>query len=59
MTTISPRSREPQPPSAIAAPRQMRSQQGLVRMLQAGRELLEASGNLDDLSINEIVERAG
>lgn len=28
-------------------------------MLQAGRELLEASGNLDDLSINEIVERAG
>lgn len=28
-------------------------------MLQAGRELIEASGNLDDLSINDIVERAG
>lgn len=28
-------------------------------MLEAGRELIEASGNLDDLSINEIVERAG
>ncbi|HZZ03971.1 helix-turn-helix domain-containing protein, partial [Paraburkholderia sp.] len=58
MTTTSPRRREAQP-SAIAAPRQTRSQQGLVRMLQAGRELLEASGNLDDLSINDIVERAG
>ena len=58
MTTTSPRGREAQP-SAIAAPRQTRSQQGLVRMLQAGRELVEASGNLDDLSINDIVERAG
>jgi AcrR family transcriptional regulator len=28
-------------------------------MLQAGRELIEESGNLDDLSINDIVERAG
>lgn len=28
-------------------------------MVQAGRELIEASGNLDDLSINDIVERAG
>src|ERR1700722_5490203 len=45
--------------SAIAAPRQTRSQLGLVKMLQAGRELIEASGNLDELSINEIVERAG
>ncbi|HEX3634520.1 MAG TPA: TetR/AcrR family transcriptional regulator [Paraburkholderia sp.] len=59
MTTTSPRSREAQQSSAVAAPRQTRSQQGLVRMLQAGRELLEASGNLDDLSINDIVERAG
>lgn len=58
MTTTSSRSRETQP-SAVAAPRQTRSQQGLVRMLQAGRELIEASGNLDDLSINDIVERAG
>lgn len=58
MTTISSRSREPLS-SAIAAPRQTRSQQGLARMLQAGRELIEASGNLDDLSINDIVERAG
>src|ERR1700733_14693867 len=58
MTTTSPRGREAQP-SAIAAPRQTRSQQGLVKMLQAGRELIEASGNLDDLSINDIVERAG
>jgi AcrR family transcriptional regulator len=57
MTTTSSRNREASP-SAIAAPRQTRSQQGLARMLQAGRELLEASGNLDDLSINDIVERA-
>jgi AcrR family transcriptional regulator len=59
MTTTSLRGRETPPPGAIAAPRQTRSQQGLVRMLQAGREMLEASGNLDDLSINDIVERAG
>jgi AcrR family transcriptional regulator len=45
--------------SAIAAPRQSRSQLGLVKMLQAGRELIEASGNLDNLSINDIVDRAG
>lgn len=45
--------------TAVAAPRQTRSQQGLARMLQAGHELIEASGNLDDLSINDIVERAG
>ena len=57
MTTSSMGSRESLP-GAIAAPRQTRSQQGLVRMLQAGRELIEASGNLDDLSINDIVERA-
>lgn len=58
MTTTSLRSREA-PPSTIAPPRQTRSQQGLARMLHAGRELIEASGNLDDLSINDIVERAG
>jgi AcrR family transcriptional regulator len=59
MTTTSLRGRKGQQPGAIAAPRQTRSQQGLARMLQAGRELLEASGNLDDLSITGIVERAG
>ncbi|SDG79021.1 TetR/AcrR family transcriptional regulator [Paraburkholderia phenazinium] len=56
MTSTPARKRESS--SAIAAPRQTRSQLGLTRMLQAGRELIEASGNLDDLSINDIVERA-
>ncbi|CAB3797694.1 hypothetical protein LMG28688_04586 [Paraburkholderia caffeinitolerans] len=28
-------------------------------MLEAGRDLIEASGNVDDLSISDIVERAG
>jgi AcrR family transcriptional regulator len=45
--------------SALALPRQARSQIGLEKMLQAGRELIEASGNLDDLSITDIVERSG
>jgi AcrR family transcriptional regulator len=57
MTSTPLRKRESS--SAIAAPRQTRSQVGLAKMLQAGRELIEASGNLDDLSINDIVERAG
>ncbi|HZZ13794.1 MAG TPA: helix-turn-helix domain-containing protein [Paraburkholderia sp.] len=57
MTTTSSRLREATP-SAVPAPRQTRSQQGLARMLQAGRELIEASGDLNDLSINDIVERA-
>jgi AcrR family transcriptional regulator len=57
MTSTPAPSRKPS--STVAAPRQTRSQVGLVKMLQAGRELLEASGNLDDLSINDIVERAG
>jgi AcrR family transcriptional regulator len=57
MTSTPLRKREPS--SAILAPRQTRSQLGLSKMLQAGRELIEASGNLDDLSINDIVERAG
>jgi AcrR family transcriptional regulator len=56
MTSTPLRKRES---SSIAAPRQTRSQVGLAKMLQAGRELIEASGNLDDLSINDIVERAG
>jgi AcrR family transcriptional regulator len=43
---------------AVATPRQTRSQEGLTRMLEAGRELIEVTGNLDELSINEIVERA-
>jgi AcrR family transcriptional regulator len=43
---------------AVATPRQTRSQEGLTRMLDAGRDLIEASGNLDGLSINDIVERA-
>ncbi|WP_129515900.1 TetR/AcrR family transcriptional regulator [Burkholderia stabilis] len=45
--------------TAVAEPRQTRSQEGLIRMLEAGRALIEASGNLDELSINDIVERAG
>ena len=45
--------------SALAVPRQARSQIGLEKMLRAGRELIEASGNLDDLSITDIVERSG
>src|ERR1700722_12292573 len=45
--------------SALALPRQARSQIGLEKMLQGGRELIEASGNLDDLSITDIVERSG
>ncbi|CAN7705956.1 TetR/AcrR family transcriptional regulator [Caballeronia sp. LjRoot29] len=45
--------------SSLAVPRQARSQIGLEKMLQAGRELIEASGNLDDLSITDIVERSG
>jgi AcrR family transcriptional regulator len=43
----------------VTAPRQLRSQEGLTRMLEAGRDLIEAGGNLDDLSISDIVERAG
>jgi AcrR family transcriptional regulator len=57
MTSTPARKRESS--SSIAAPRQTRSQLGLVKMLQAGRELIEASGNLDNLSINDIVDRAG
>jgi AcrR family transcriptional regulator len=57
MTSTLARKRESA--TTIAAPRQTRSQLGLARMMQAGRELIEASGNLDDLSINDIVERAG
>jgi AcrR family transcriptional regulator len=45
--------------NAVAAPRQRRSQEGLAKMLQAGRDLIEASGNLEDLSITDIIERAG
>lgn len=56
MTSTPARKRES---FTLAAPRQTRSQVGLAKMLQAGRELIEASGNLDDLSINDIVERAG
>ncbi|MFM0740708.1 helix-turn-helix domain containing protein [Paraburkholderia xenovorans] len=58
MTTTTAPSRDTAA-SALAVPRQTRSQQGLARMLQAGREMIEASGNLDELSINDIVERAG
>jgi AcrR family transcriptional regulator len=60
MTTSPPRKRPDSSSAAgTAAPLQARSQAGLARMLLAGRELIEASGNLDDLSINDIVERAG
>ena len=58
MTPPQPRSRAAVE-SALAVPRQARSQIGLEKMLQAGRELIEASGNLDDLSITDIVERSG
>ena len=58
MTRTQPRSRAAVE-SALAVPRQARSQIGLEKMLQAGRELIEASGNLDDLSIKDIVERSG
>lgn len=59
MPTFSPRNREAGSSSSVSEPRQARSQAGLANMLQAGRELIEASGNLDDLSINDIVDRAG
>ncbi|MFM0279843.1 TetR/AcrR family transcriptional regulator [Paraburkholderia sediminicola] len=58
MTTTPLRRRKSAQP-ALATPRQARSQAGLAKMLQVGRELIEASGNLDDLSINSIVEQAG
>jgi len=58
MTRTQPRSRATVE-SALAVPRQARSQIGLEKMLQAGHELIEASGNLDDLSITDIVERSG
>src|SRR6201986_160164 len=47
----------PQP--SLATPRQARSQIGLEKMLQAGRELVEAIGNLGELSVPDIVERSG
>ncbi|MFM0207710.1 TetR/AcrR family transcriptional regulator [Paraburkholderia sediminicola] len=58
MTTM-PSSRRRSAQLVLATPRQARSQAGLAKMLQVGRELIEASGNLDDLSINSIVEQAG
>jgi len=58
MTPPQPRSRAAVE-STLAVPRQARSQIGLEKMLQAGRELIEASGNLDELSITDIVERSG
>ncbi|CAE6920905.1 TetR/AcrR family transcriptional regulator [Paraburkholderia domus] len=58
MTTTQSRRRGSAQP-LLATPRQARSQVGLAKMLQVGRELIEASGNLDDLSINSIVEQAG
>ncbi|WP_082904863.1 TetR/AcrR family transcriptional regulator [Paraburkholderia ginsengiterrae] len=58
MTTTGTRKRE-YGRAALTEPRQTRSQEGLTRMLQAGRDLIETSGNLDDLSISDIVERAG
>jgi AcrR family transcriptional regulator len=57
MTTPEGRSRA-RGRTSVQTPRQTRSQEGLVRMLEAGRDLIESSGNLDDLSISEIVERA-
>jgi AcrR family transcriptional regulator len=57
MTPPQPRSRAAVE-SVLAVPLQARSQIGLEKMLQAGRELIEASGNLDDMSITDIVERS-
>jgi AcrR family transcriptional regulator len=58
MTTTQPGDRAaPQP--ALATPRQARSQIGLEKMLQTGRDLIEAIGNLDELSVPDIVERSG
>jgi AcrR family transcriptional regulator len=58
MTTSEPGSRAALQP-ALATPRQARSQIGLERMLQTGRDLIEAIGNLDELSVPDIVERSG
>jgi AcrR family transcriptional regulator len=58
MTTLEPGSRTAVQP-ALASPRQARSQIGLEKMLQSGRDLIEAIGNLDELSITDIVERSG
>ncbi|RFU46995.1 TetR/AcrR family transcriptional regulator [Paraburkholderia sp. DHOC27] len=59
MTTVPPHKRRVASSTAgVGAPLQVRSQAGLARMLLAGRELIEACGNLDELSINDIVERA-
>jgi AcrR family transcriptional regulator len=58
MTTAQTRSRD-NAERAIAAPRQARSHASLAKMLRAGRELIESSGNLDDLSITDIVAHAG
>ncbi|MGF6775748.1 TetR/AcrR family transcriptional regulator [Paraburkholderia sp. GAS334] len=57
MSTAQRRPREPL--QTTSAPLQTRSQLGFAKMLQAGRELIEECGNLDDLSITDIVERAG
>jgi AcrR family transcriptional regulator len=45
--------------STLATPRQARSQIGLEKMLQTGRDLIESIGNLDELSVPDIVERSG
>lgn len=45
--------------ASLAQPQQARSQIGLLKMLHAGRELIEECGNLADLSVADIVERSG
>ncbi|WP_287191301.1 TetR/AcrR family transcriptional regulator [Paraburkholderia sp.] len=57
MPTAQRRPREPL--QTTSAPLQTRSQLGFAKMLEAGRALIEENGNLDDLSITDIVERAG
>jgi AcrR family transcriptional regulator len=46
-------------PGAARAPRQTRSHASLRKMLVAGRELLDETGDLARFSIADIVERAG
>jgi AcrR family transcriptional regulator len=57
--TSSPSRTRRSPQAALVSPRQARSQIGLEKMLTAGRELIEAAGNLDDLAITDIVEQSG
>lgn len=45
-------------PPAMRPPRQSRSEQNLGNMIKAGRALAEQRGDLDDISLNEVVKAA-